>query len=137
MPPSKAALGAGSAWHSRAERRHSHPTNAAAPQANMVICRPEIETRWATPVARNTSQSARSIAAWSPTTSAAARPATWRLANMRRDAITHRLAGPGQRVAPGLRQARRHRVVCCGPNVAGGTTPCSHTGTAHNQIHAD
>ncbi len=50
--------------------------NAAA-QANMVTCRPEMDIRWATPVARTTSQSALSIAFWSPTTSAASRPAAF------------------------------------------------------------
>ena len=62
QPPSKAAKGAGNARHSRPERRHSQPITATAPQANMVMCKPEIDTRCATPVARNTSQSARSMA---------------------------------------------------------------------------
>ena len=41
----------------------------------MVTCRPEILIRCATPVVRKMSHSARSIAAWSPTTSAASTPA--------------------------------------------------------------
>jgi len=64
----------------RALRRQSAPTSKAAPQANIVMCRPEMLMRCATPVARNTSQSARSIAFWLPTISAASTPAVLRSA---------------------------------------------------------
>ncbi len=46
----------------------------------MVMCRPEMLIKWATPVARKTSQSPRSMAFWSPTIRAASRPAVWRSA---------------------------------------------------------
>ncbi len=75
-PHTSAADGAGHARHRRGERRQSHCTAAAASQANKVMCRPEMLIRWATPVARNTSQSARSMARWSPVTRAATTPAT-------------------------------------------------------------
>ena len=51
-PPTSAACWAGQRSISRVLRRHSHPTASAASQANMVMCRPEIDTRCATPVAR-------------------------------------------------------------------------------------
>ena len=48
-PPQAAALAAGTARHraglQRAERRHDQPTTCAASQANMVMCRPEIDIR--------------------------------------------------------------------------------------------
>ena len=69
------SAGAGSARHRRVERRHSVRTPHAASQANSVMCSPEMLMRWATPVARNTSQSARSMARWSPVTRAATTPA--------------------------------------------------------------
>ncbi len=48
---------------------------AAPPsQPNIVMCSPEIDIRCATPVLRNTSQPGPSIAAWSPTASAASAP---------------------------------------------------------------
>ena len=82
-PPTAPAVAAGSHRHSAGvrltERRHSQASNKDATQANMVMCKPEIDIRCATPVARKTSQSARSIAFWSPTTKAANTPASWRL----------------------------------------------------------
>ena len=74
-PPSPAATGAGIHWHRRCERRQAQPTSTTASHENIVMCRPEILIRWATPVARNTSQSARSMACWSPTSRAATTPA--------------------------------------------------------------
>ena len=47
----------------KAARRQPQPTATEASQANMVTCSPEMLIRWATPVALNTSQSLRSIAA--------------------------------------------------------------------------
>jgi hypothetical protein len=44
-------------------RRQHHPATAAASQAKPVMCKPEIDIKCATPVMRNTSQSARSMAA--------------------------------------------------------------------------
>ena len=86
-PPSAPALLAGSARQSRGvsrtELRHSRPISSDATQANMVMCSPEMLIRWATPVARNTSQSVRSMAFWSPTTSAASTPARCRLSTCR------------------------------------------------------
>ena len=58
-----AAKAAGQCRHSRALRRHIHPTTATASQANMVICKPLMLTRCATPVVRNTCQSALAMAA--------------------------------------------------------------------------
>ena len=79
-PPQAPALLAGSARQragvNLAERRHSQPITSDAAQANMVMCRPEMLIKCATPVALKTSQSARSIAFWSPTTSAASTPAS-------------------------------------------------------------
>ncbi len=74
-PPQRAAVGAGSASSARSLRRHSQPTSAPASQANIVTCKPLMLTRCAMPVARNNSQSLRSMAAWSPTASAASTPA--------------------------------------------------------------
>ena len=82
-PPQSAATGAGQASSRRlpqradnaGAQRQAHPTSQVHSQAHKVMCKPEMLTRWATPVARNTSQSAESIAAWSPTTSAASKPA--------------------------------------------------------------
>ena len=83
-PPTNATCGTGQAsparQPSRSLRRHSQPTAAAASQANMVTCKPEMLIKWAMPVARNRSQSARSMAFWSPTTSAAITPASCRSA---------------------------------------------------------
>ena len=84
-PPQAPARCAGSHKHQagvqRAEPRHKARSKAAASQANKVMCKPEMLMRWATPVARNTSQSLRSMAAWSPITSATTTPAmgpcTW------------------------------------------------------------
>ena len=62
-PQASAAVGAGKARHSRPERRHSQSAPRAAPHASIVMCRPEMLTKCATPVALKTSQSARSTAA--------------------------------------------------------------------------
>ena len=64
-PPRAPALAAGNQRHSvgvqRTERRHSHAVSNEASHANIVMCKPEILMRWATPVALKTFQSARSI----------------------------------------------------------------------------
>ena len=64
-PPQAPALTAGTARQSagvnRAERRQSQPITNDRPQANIVMCRPEMLIKCATPVALKTSQSARSI----------------------------------------------------------------------------
>ena len=64
-PPRAPALAAGNQRQSfgvqRTERRHSPAVSNEASQANIVMCKPEILMRWATPVALKTSQSARSI----------------------------------------------------------------------------
>jgi hypothetical protein len=83
-PPASAACGAGHHSISRPLRRQSAPTSQAASQANIVIWSPEIDIRCATPVARKMSQSARSMAFWSPVTSAAITPASRRSATRSR-----------------------------------------------------
>jgi len=77
-PPANAACCAGQARQARGLRRHRAPVTSAASHANIVMCRPEMLIRWATPVARKMSQSVRSIAFWSPTASAASTPAIGR-----------------------------------------------------------
>jgi len=77
-PPQRAALAVGSRCTARALRRQATPTTRPASQANIVTCKPLMDIRWATPVLRNTSQSSRSIAPWSPTASAARTPAARR-----------------------------------------------------------
>ena len=83
-PPTSPACCAGHRNISRRLRRQRVPTAAAASQANIVMWSPEIATRCETPVARKTSQSARSIAFWSPVTSAAITPAACRSATRSR-----------------------------------------------------
>ena len=73
-PPHRPAWGAGSHRQARPLRRQTHATSAPASHANIVMCRPLMLIRWATPESRNRSQSARAIAAWSPTVSAASTP---------------------------------------------------------------
>ena len=123
MPPTSAACCAGQARHSRALRRHSAPTSKAAPQANIVMCSPEMLIRWATPVARKTSQSARSIAFWSPTTSAASRPAVLRSATCSNTASRTACRDAFDRMAPGCFQPLRRRVARAGAHVARGLQP--------------
>ena len=52
-------------------RRHNHTTKPRSHHASRVTCKPEMLIRWAIPVARKTSQSARSIPVASPTTNPA------------------------------------------------------------------
>ncbi len=74
-PPQRVAAGVGSHNAARSERRHSAPMATPPSQPSMVMCRPEMLMRWATPVLRNTSQPGPAMAAWSPTASAASAPA--------------------------------------------------------------
>ena len=82
-PPHSATSGAGHHRHSgmpqrapqRVPCRHSQPSTPLASSANRVMCSPEMLIKCATPVMRNTSQSWRSMADWSPITSAAITPA--------------------------------------------------------------
>ena len=57
------------------ERRHRIAATSAARPATIVMCRPEMEIRWPTPVRLNTSQSACGMPRWSPITSATITPA--------------------------------------------------------------
>lgn len=65
----------GSCQSVKNERRHSAPAPSANSPAIMVMCKPEIEIRWLTPVRLNTCQSDWGMARWSPTTSATITPA--------------------------------------------------------------
>ncbi len=55
--------------------RHKRPTRPPTSQANIVMCKPEMDIRCATPVMRKRSQPWRSMAAWSPMARAASTPA--------------------------------------------------------------
>ena len=85
------------------------------------MCRPEIDIRWATPVARNTSQSARSIAFWSPTDQRrqhAGRLAVGDAARRSRRARVWRARSTGCRQVAA--EPLRRRVARPGAHIAGG-----------------
>ena len=103
----------------------------------MVTCRPEMLIRCATPVARKMSQSARSMAFWSPTTSAASRPAVRAVGHALEDGIAHawRARSTGWRQVS--RQPLRRRVVAgrrARSRWPAGPAP---TATARSRSHAD
>lgn len=82
--------------------------------------------RWATPVARKTSQSARSIAFWSPVTSAAITPADRGSATRSKTAsrTVSRKRSTGWRQVTAMRSGRGSRAPVRTWPVA--CTPCSH-----------
>ena len=77
--PTLAATGTGTVSRSLGQRRPSvrqiQPIAVSAIHANKVMCMPDTTTKCVTPVRRNTSQSSRLMADWSPATKAANTPA--------------------------------------------------------------
>ena len=76
----------------------------------MVMCKPEIEIRWLTPVRLNTCQSDWGMARWSPTTSATITPAYCLPSRLRRDACAQGRAAGLHHVAEAGHEGGQARV---------------------------
>ena len=97
-----------------------------------MTCSPLMLIRWATPVSRNSSQSSRSIAAWSPTASAASTPAAW--ASATRSRIASRTAWRARSAAwPASSASRRLSAPAAARTVPLARMPCSNNHSSRSK----